>query len=334
MLHLLLPLLLLISNVGRSQSAIVESLPAFPGDLPFKLETGYVGVGELEELQLVYYFIESERSQKDDPLLLWLTGGPGCSVLSGLLFEIDSPPPPPPPTSSHIVHDRQSTTKPDHRTQAPPAKPPPPLAWHLMASSEAGLRRSSPNLGSRVVQVLDLQILGSLDAESRLIGLAMAEERRRAHGPELWTMGEVRWWSLMEFGFGVAGDGGVERRCGGGKAKESEERRASVSHNCEDKIGKSKQAKRGENPSIYPKFSTAGSWTRAVDDGGGGSSLSYSLRLEVLLVKTLKWKVRWWSLMEFGFGVAGDGGVERRCGGGKAKESEERRVCHTIVKTK
>ncbi|KAF8035304.1 hypothetical protein BT93_C1354 [Corymbia citriodora subsp. variegata] len=88
MSHLLLPLLLLISNVVQSHTAIIDRLPGFAGDLPFKLETGYVGVGELEEVQLFYYFIESERSPKDDPLLLWLTGGPGCSALSGLLFEI------------------------------------------------------------------------------------------------------------------------------------------------------------------------------------------------------------------------------------------------------
>ncbi|KAG7977216.1 hypothetical protein I3843_05G020000 [Carya illinoinensis] len=80
-------LLLLTSNLVASQS-IINTLPGFTGELPFKLETGYIGVGELDEVQLFYYFIESERSPKDDPLVLWLNGGPGCSALSGLLFEI------------------------------------------------------------------------------------------------------------------------------------------------------------------------------------------------------------------------------------------------------
>ncbi|XP_048133663.1 serine carboxypeptidase-like 18 [Rhodamnia argentea] len=88
MLHLLLPLLLFISNIVQSHSAIIESLLGFLGDLPLKLETRYVGAGELEEVQLFYYFLESERSPEDDPLLLWLTGSPGCSALSGLLFQI------------------------------------------------------------------------------------------------------------------------------------------------------------------------------------------------------------------------------------------------------
>jgi serine carboxypeptidase-like clade I len=48
----------------------------------------YVEVGEEHGARLFYYFIESERNPAEDPLILWITGGPGCSALSGLLFEI------------------------------------------------------------------------------------------------------------------------------------------------------------------------------------------------------------------------------------------------------
>lgn len=37
---------------------------------------------------MFYYFVESERDPEEDPLVLWLTGGPGCSGLSALLYEI------------------------------------------------------------------------------------------------------------------------------------------------------------------------------------------------------------------------------------------------------
>ncbi|CAK9154926.1 unnamed protein product [Ilex paraguariensis] len=81
-------LLLLLSDVIVSRS-IVKTLPGYSNDLPFQLETGYVGVGEKDDVQLFYYFVESERSPKDDPLILWLAGGPGCSALRAFFYEID-----------------------------------------------------------------------------------------------------------------------------------------------------------------------------------------------------------------------------------------------------
>ncbi|KAL5988277.1 hypothetical protein ACLOJK_036040 [Asimina triloba] len=70
-----------------SQS-MVRYLPGFAGPLPFHLETGYIGVGESDEHQLFYYFVESERNPEEDPLLLWLNGGPGCTAWTGFVYEI------------------------------------------------------------------------------------------------------------------------------------------------------------------------------------------------------------------------------------------------------
>ncbi|KAG9128871.1 hypothetical protein Leryth_009653 [Lithospermum erythrorhizon] len=75
------------SNLTFSKT-IVETLPGFAGKLPFKFETGYIGVGESESVELFYYFFESENKPETHPLLLFLTGGPGCSAVHTIIYEI------------------------------------------------------------------------------------------------------------------------------------------------------------------------------------------------------------------------------------------------------
>ncbi|KAG8089747.1 hypothetical protein GUJ93_ZPchr0011g27533 [Zizania palustris] len=97
---LLLPLVLcFLSDAGVAASLTrtnVASLPGFGGALPSRLETGcvrpYVTVDEENGAELFYYFIESEGDPGSDPVLLWITGGDRCSILSALFFEIGEQP--------------------------------------------------------------------------------------------------------------------------------------------------------------------------------------------------------------------------------------------------
>uniref|UniRef100_A0ACD5YEG4 Uncharacterized protein n=1 Tax=Avena sativa TaxID=4498 RepID=A0ACD5YEG4_AVESA len=96
LLLLLLVVLAVTASSSRCATAAAASrvrntithVKGFDGPLPFSMETGYVEVDEAHGAELFYYFIQSERSPREDPLILWITGGPGCSALSGLLFEI------------------------------------------------------------------------------------------------------------------------------------------------------------------------------------------------------------------------------------------------------
>jgi len=56
---------------------------------PFVDETWYSGLIEMENQKddIFYWLFESHNNPQEDPLVLWLTGGPGCASEVALFFE-------------------------------------------------------------------------------------------------------------------------------------------------------------------------------------------------------------------------------------------------------
>uniref|UniRef100_A0A1I7SDW1 Carboxypeptidase n=1 Tax=Bursaphelenchus xylophilus TaxID=6326 RepID=A0A1I7SDW1_BURXY len=70
---------------GVKEDHEVKSLPWLDWQLNFKHYSGWLNVSKTRSLS--YWFVESQNDKAKDPLLLWLTGGPGCSSFYGLLQE-------------------------------------------------------------------------------------------------------------------------------------------------------------------------------------------------------------------------------------------------------
>lgn len=84
----MLAIFFLCTLIAAAEERVVTHLPGFQGPLPFQLRTGYVEVDEDNGVRLFYYFTLSEGSSADDPVMLWLSGGPGCTSFTGLVYQI------------------------------------------------------------------------------------------------------------------------------------------------------------------------------------------------------------------------------------------------------
>ncbi|XP_047310431.1 serine carboxypeptidase-like [Impatiens glandulifera] len=48
---------------------------------------GYYNIEHSHAARMFYFFFESRNSKKDDPVVIWLTGGPGCSSELAMFYE-------------------------------------------------------------------------------------------------------------------------------------------------------------------------------------------------------------------------------------------------------
>mmetsp|Transcript_24183 Transcript_24183/g.31463 ORF Transcript_24183/g.31463 Transcript_24183/m.31463 type:complete len:479 (+) Transcript_24183:188-1624(+) len=64
---------------------LVSALPGYNGSLPSKIYSGFINASATKHLH--YVFVESQNAPSDDPIAIWMNGGPGCSSLDGFLYE-------------------------------------------------------------------------------------------------------------------------------------------------------------------------------------------------------------------------------------------------------
>ncbi|KAK7336435.1 hypothetical protein VNO77_16976 [Canavalia gladiata] len=66
---------------GVNSLAEADKINSLPGQPRVKFEqySGYIPVDKQQQRALFYYFVEAEEDSASKPLVLWLTGGPGCS---------------------------------------------------------------------------------------------------------------------------------------------------------------------------------------------------------------------------------------------------------------
>lgn len=82
-------LLLVLFVEAAPRGSLITKLPGFSGKFLSNHYSGYISIdGNAESgKNLFYYFVSSERNPSNDPVVLWLNGGPGCSSFDGFVYE-------------------------------------------------------------------------------------------------------------------------------------------------------------------------------------------------------------------------------------------------------
>ncbi|PVD27276.1 hypothetical protein C0Q70_12431 [Pomacea canaliculata] len=76
---------LLILTQAAPADDLIKVLPGLAKQPSWNQYSGYLTAGGTRKLH--YWFVESAKNPKKDPVVLWLNGGPGCSSDLGLLTE-------------------------------------------------------------------------------------------------------------------------------------------------------------------------------------------------------------------------------------------------------
>lgn len=66
----------------------IKNLPGLEEPINFRQFSGYLEADEKGKSFNHYWLVESQSDPENDPLVLWLNGGPGCSSLGGLFTEL------------------------------------------------------------------------------------------------------------------------------------------------------------------------------------------------------------------------------------------------------
>ncbi|XP_022777171.1 serine carboxypeptidase-like 44 [Durio zibethinus] len=72
---------------GFPMNDLISKLPGQP-DVSFRQFAGHIDVDEKAGRSLFYYFVEAEKDPMNQPLTIWLTGGPGCSSVGDAFASV------------------------------------------------------------------------------------------------------------------------------------------------------------------------------------------------------------------------------------------------------